>query len=533
MSEEQKPEQIDILREEYNISPYLSLPFVQTHPTHLYTLARLFGLDPILVDKANILELGCAAGGNLIPMAVQFPNATFLGIDLAEKQIEDGLKVISDLNLKNITLRAQSISDFSEREGQFDYIICHGVYSWVDDDIRAKILEICRKNLKPKGIAYVSYNTYPGWNMVNSVRELMIWHTQNIKDPKLKAQHARGILKFITDGLQDDKAPYSAFLKNEIQLLSKQPDSYLLHEHLSSFNTPVYFYQFMEAANQQKLSYLSDAFLATMFTGNLPTQFASELNKINNIIAVGQYMDFIRNQRFRCTLLCHEDLKINRAIKTTDIENFYLQLIANPTKTDFSEKDLKDGEVISFTNGPLTLTVRHLLTQHAMLILHQERFKPIHYTDLCERLVQHYPQFDRNTIKAQLNDNLNLMRSVFAGLIQISSYRGNYTSHIGEKLLACPLARYQAEKQTYVTNRRHQVIALDPLSKFLLPALDGQKDMNKLVKYALEGIKSEKLKILDENKQAIKDSNQIKNKIEEACIATVDRLAKQALLIES
>lgn len=531
MSTTTKTEAIDVLREEYNTSPYLSLPFMQTHPTHLFTLGRLFGLDPILVEKSRVLELGCAAGGNLIPMAIQFPNAEFLGIDLAEKQIEEGLKVVSDLNIKNITLRQQSIANFHEKEGQFDYIICHGVYSWVSDDVRTKILEICKKNLKPKGIAYVSYNTFPGWNMVNSVRDLMNWHTKNITDPKLKAQHARGILKFITDGLQDDKSPYSAFLKNEIQILSKQPDSYLLHEHLSSYNEPVYFYQFMEAANQHQLAYLSDAFLATMFTGNLPTQFSNELNKINNIIAVGQYMDFIRNQRFRCTLLCHQAQQINRAIKTTDIENFYLQLVANPVKTDFSEKDLKDGDSISFTNGPLTLAVRHVVTQHALLILHQTRYKPIHYTELCDRLLKLYPKHDRNFIKAQLNDNLNLMRAVFAGLIQISSYPGQYRTEVGDKIRACPLACYQAEKQNFVTNRRHQVIALDPLAKFLLPQLNGEKNMHKLVQSALQGVKDEKIKMLDQNKQPISDSNEIEKNLEQACIVTIDKLAKQALLI--
>ncbi len=223
--------------------------------------------------------------------------------------------------------------------------------------------------------------------MVNSVRDLMSWHTKNITDPKTKAIQARSVLQFISDGLQDDKSPYSEFLRSEINLLSKQADNYLLHDHLSSYNEPVYFHQFMDQANNQKLSYLSDAFLATMYTDNLPAQFSKELNKINNIIIVGQYMDFIRNQRFRCTLLCHQENQVNRSLKTDDIEHFHLQLIAKPD-SDISELSIKEGVVASFTLGSMTLKVKNPVSQLAMLILHEERFKPLHYNDLCEKIAK-------------------------------------------------------------------------------------------------------------------------------------------------
>src|SRR5574338_996005 len=98
---------VDILQAEYNAIPYHSYPFSHTHPTHLFTLATLFGLQPKAVEKARILELGCASGGNIIPLAMHFPNAECVGIDLAEKQIEEGLKHIEALNIRNINLRHQ------------------------------------------------------------------------------------------------------------------------------------------------------------------------------------------------------------------------------------------------------------------------------------------------------------------------------------------------------------------------------------------------------------------------------------------
>ncbi|MGE3319814.1 MAG: methyltransferase regulatory domain-containing protein [Candidatus Berkiella sp.] len=520
-----------ILVDEYNKAPYQSFPFSHTHPTHLFTLAKLFGLKPKPVENARILELGCASGGNLIPIAYHFPTSECLGIDISDKQIDDGIAQIMDLNISNITLRCQSILDFGIQEGKFDYIICHGVYSWVDNEARQKIMQICHDNLAKNGIAYISYNTFPGWNMVNSVRELMMWHTKNISEPAARASQARSVLKFISDGLQEDKSPYATFLRNEIQLLSMHADSYLLHEHLSSYNDPVYFHQFMDQANKAQLSYLADAFLSTMFTENLPPQFANELKKINNIVTTGQYMDFIRNQRFRCTLLCHQDQKINRSLKTTDIQDFYLLFTGKTDNPHLSEKDIGQGQEMSFANSSVTLKLRNALSQLAMLILYQEQLKPIHYKELCEQMLLKSSTKDMTALQHHLNEELNLMRTVLAGLIQISSYPGNYTLKVSEKPTACPYARYLATKQQFATNRRHQAIRLDPLTKSLLPMVDGTHQLSDLISHAREELKKGNLNILDKDKQPVTDEERIQEHLKAACQTSLENMAKQALLI--
>lgn len=522
---------VDLLEDEYNNAPYQSFAFSQTHPTHLYTLAKLFGLNPPPVEKAKVLELGCASGGNLIPMAFHYPNAEFLGIDLADKQVVVGQKIIQDMNLKNIHLEHKSISDFTPKDGKFDYIICHGVYSWVSDEVREDILKICHENLNQNGIAYVSYNTFPGWNMVNSVRDMMFWHTKNIQDPPTRAKQARSLLKFITDGLQDDRSPYAMFLKGEIAVLSKHPDSYLLHDHLSSFNQPVYFYQFMEAANKQQLSYLSDAHLATMYTDNLPPQFSNELKKVNNIIVIGQYMDYIRNQRFRSTLLCHQDVQVNRALKTNDIENHYLQFIGKPSEPNFNEKGIQEGIELTFTHGPISLKVKNKISQMALLVLYENRFKPIHYNELCDKVMTKTQVKDLSLVKKHLNDDLNILRCAFAGLMNLFSYAPIYTLEVSEKPVACPLARYLATVQNYVTNRRHEPVNLDPVAKVLLPHLDGTKSHQELEKFIEAELENGNLKAFDKDKNPIQDKNEIKKQVALFCKSSLENMAKQALLI--
>jgi cyclopropane fatty-acyl-phospholipid synthase-like methyltransferase len=160
----------------YDAVAYISKPFPQTHPDNLATLATLFGLQPPPLDNCRVLELGCASGGNLIPMAVSLPGSTCVGIDLSANQIADGQKTLAALGLKNVQLKHLSILDIDESFGEFDYIICHGVYSWVPEDVQDKILSICAANLARDGVAYVSYNTFPGWHMRGMIRDMMCYH---------------------------------------------------------------------------------------------------------------------------------------------------------------------------------------------------------------------------------------------------------------------------------------------------------------------------------------------------------------------
>src|SRR4051794_13106921 len=148
----------------YDEMPYESHPYAQTHPSRLAVVATLFGLRPPPVETCRVLELGSAAGGNIIPIAESFPRSQWVGIDLSTRQVDEGQRLVQAMGLKNVTLRHASIMDVDDSYGQFDYILAHGVFSWVPTEVRDKILDICSKRLTANGVAYVSYNTYPGWH---------------------------------------------------------------------------------------------------------------------------------------------------------------------------------------------------------------------------------------------------------------------------------------------------------------------------------------------------------------------------------
>src|SRR4029077_21071172 len=133
----------------YDIFSYRGFAYMDTHPARMVTMAALYGMNPTPVSSCRVLELGCGVGANVIPMAVQYPDSEFIGIDLSGRSIEVGSRAIAALGLRNITLRNASIMDIGADYVLFDYIIAHGVYSWVPADVRDKILAIFHDHLAP------------------------------------------------------------------------------------------------------------------------------------------------------------------------------------------------------------------------------------------------------------------------------------------------------------------------------------------------------------------------------------------------
>ena len=121
-------------------------------------------------------------------MAAQLPGASFLGIDLSARQIGDGKAVIDQLGLTNIELRHLNILDVDAAFGQFDYIIAHGVYSWVPAERAGQAPQRLGKTSRRKHSFYVSYNTYPGWHMRGMIRDMMLYHSN-----RLPRCHARQV----------------------------------------------------------------------------------------------------------------------------------------------------------------------------------------------------------------------------------------------------------------------------------------------------------------------------------------------------
>ena len=514
----------------YDITQYESHPYAQTHPELMYTMGKLFGLNPTHFKKCRVLELGCAAGGNILPLAYNFRESEFVGVDLSAKQIEQGLEQIRDLGLTNIKLLHKSIMDVDSTYGKFDYIISHGVFSWVPKEVQDKMFAICKENLTPNGIAYISYNTLPGWNMVKSIRELMLYHCQGFESHQQKVEQARLILKFMVDSLEGQNTPYVNFLISEVELLSKQGDHYLLHEHLEQDNNPMYFHEFVEQAAQHDLCYLSDTHLSGMFAHNLSEKVSSQVTKIPDIVRLNQYMDFIRNQRFRCTLLCHKNLVINRALKPEDVEKFYVSYLGN-IRNDMTDADLEEGKTIQFIGGAITLTLKHRVSKIAMKIIHDRCRKPISFSKLISLTKEQSGETDENKIKQFIHYDLGLMRLTLAGLLQLHSSSGQYTHEKTQKPKTTKLVQYQVKKKNYVTNQRHELVALNVVESKLLEYCDGTKEVKKILEKMNEHFIKGDFKLKKSSGEEMTQQDEIKENAAALCKDLLKKMSDNALLV--
>ena len=321
----------------YDAVPYESFPFGQSHPARMAGMARLFGLAAPDIGKARVLELGCSFGGNLLPMALRYPDATFIGADLSEVQINYANKIKDELGAKNVTFRRANILDLAKESGQYDYIITHGVYSWIPPEVQDAMLELYGRQLSPEGVGYISYNVYPGWKMREVVREMMLFHVGHLTDTKTKLAQARAILQYAGKLHANNQAAFGRLMAEEANLLMRCSDSYIYHEHLEPNNRPCYFHQFVAAAARHKLAYLGESSLADMLPDRHGPDLANTARQISdgNIVACEQYVDLLTNRAFRQTLLVRAERSaaMKRALTAESFKGQHISAqlkIANP-----------------------------------------------------------------------------------------------------------------------------------------------------------------------------------------------------------
>ena len=474
----------------YDQVPYQSAPFAQSHPDRLAVIATLFGMSPQPIDQCRVLELGCAAGGNLIPMAEMFPNSLFLGVDLSQRQLCEGQALITRLNLENIELMHCNILDVSPELGKFHYIIVHGVYSWVPSEVQQKILRICHDQLEPNGVAYISYNTYPGWRMRGMIRDMLTYHTRQFEEPQERVNQSRALLEFLAESVNNDKA-YGAFLAEELESFTKLKDYYLFHEHLEDINQPTYFHEFVELAESYDLQFLGEAEFQAMAYWNFSSETNQALQALSeDLIQIEQYMDFLRNRTFRQSLLCHRDHVLERTLSAKSMENLYVSSPLKPEQTD-DEIDIASQDGMCFSQGDIQVTATSPLIKAAHKALYRAWPASIDFKALLRQATQDamglIPAGDSN----ELDDHFHhlgehLIRCYASGAIELHSCSQQFVTIVSEQPAVSSLVRAQAEISTVVTNRRHEYVGLDKISRHVVLCLDGKQNREDILQKLLQ-----------------------------------------------
>ena len=365
---------------------YKSYPFPFTTPAYLEAYGTLVGLKPPTAKMARVLELGATYGGNIISQAAHNPEATFVGIELSQDQVEKGNKIIGDAKLDNVSLVQGDILNFDESMGTFDYIIAHGFYSWISDEMKDKLLDIISNHLADNGIAYVSYNTYPGWHTMEEVRQLMLFANRGHDESTHKEKVLRGktvgslvgaqILNY--DNLKERNSKFLSALRSVMQ----KDDYYVGHDHLEPHNDPCYLYQFNDHLKANNLAYVGDADLTLSMVRTYDESIADKLEQLapNSQADQEQYLDFMLDTTFRKSIICKasaaKDIsyavsnpaEVNTIPVRTTINNFTFQILFDEEALEIFENTLvkdtfqaliKDGGTFNMIEALAILKAAH------------------------------------------------------------------------------------------------------------------------------------------------------------------------------
>lgn len=463
----------------YDLVEYPNLCQVQTHPDRLAVVANLFGIDPAPPDSCKVLEIGCGTGANLLPLAAAFPSSNFTGIDLAGTAIAAGQAAIRELGLANFSLHHLDIRDFQSAPAHFDYVIAHGVYSWIPADARDALLAVIHRSLAAHGVAYVSYNCLPGCHLRRLVREIMRFHTRAVTDPVERVRQAVAICQFIANSIEKPDT-YRQLFKDQLEQVLRYGTGHLFHDDLADVNDPVYFHEFMAHAERHGLQYLGEADFFEMQDEAFSAEARAILAQMQDSrLTREQYLDFIKCRRFRQTLLCRVDAPVRPSAQATAVERFHLSSRAQAAPHGKSP----DGHPItrfSETRGG-ALEVGHPLGVCALQRLSSVWPATIPFEELFTESLEAVQFPGPEGIQARSELAEILLEGYRAGIVDFRRSPVRCAVRPPLRPKAYWLARWQLGRSSTVTTLRGENLRVeDPNGKCLLRLLDGTRTLSEI-----------------------------------------------------
>lgn len=507
----------------YDEVPYPSFTFPQTHPDRLATIAAFYGIDAAAAQNCRVLELGCGDGTNLISMAYALPTSRFVGIDLSEVHIKDAKFAAETLDLANIELRQENVVELETAElGAFDFIIAHGLYSWVPDFVRDSVLNIYEQCLTPNGIGYISYNAYPGCHIRDMTREMMRFHTKDIVDPLKKVERGKELLRLITDAVESDSV-YQAMLTLELEQISERSVPNVFHDDFADINQPFYFHEFVDQIGSYGMQYLAEADATSMSMNEIPEAARKSLEALgNDLVKREQYMDFVKCRRFRSSLICNAELRPNRSPQPSILSNL---LVASQVESEGSTDQLSAPTPLRFI-GPkgASLEINHPLTKASLIYLKNIWSRSVAFPELIEEARKLLTEFDDAALEEESNRTAAFLIQLYtAGFVKFRRHTPDFATEAGEFPMASTFARWQ------ISRGSKSVTTLSGLNlepefeavRSLISLLDGTRDRAALFSEMKEmfDVPAADRKAFEENLPAMIESN-------------LAKLAESGLLVE-
>jgi len=311
----------------YQTRSYPEMSHPRSDPAVIFVAARLAGLEPVLPSEARILEIGCASGHHLIPLAQRWPNSRFLGIDLSSKAIDDANSRAKEAGLENIDFISADLLQFDPGDETFDYIIAHGFFSWVPDEVKMRLLKFCRDHLSERGVASISYNLLSGW----SARQPVVAAARSIQQTTgCDEISALEILK----AASDSDSAQGANLRWIIEDMIAKGPHILLFDDFAPINDPWPLDRFLQTTAATGLRWLGESDPAENFPATLGDDSRAALSPLaHNPLTLQVAADLASGRTFRSSIFSKMDAPVAEKVSSNLVFQFAYRL-GKPVSAD-------------------------------------------------------------------------------------------------------------------------------------------------------------------------------------------------------
>lgn len=479
----------------YDELPYDCHPIPGTAPEQLAMTAFFHGGVAPAATGIRYLEIGCGDGANLLPLAYHRPESHFTGADASGVQIAAARRSARQLTVDNVALHDRDVRTMANDLTIFDYIVAHGVMSWVSSDVRNGIFRFCREHLSPQGLFYTTFNAYPGWKVRGMVRDLLIGHTRTTGSLRERAGIAREVAAFLHSKILMLEHPYAQLLAHELHRIADCTDSYLVHEYLSEHNQPFWHHEFVTLAAAFGLRYVADPGY-NLHDYHVPAPLHDVATQLETEpVLIDEVVDLLWYRQHRLALFCRDDAVrmdgtarmngavhperarpiLERAQIACGLRNYsgHGRLAANVTEVfhGYFESDYR----IELCD-PLAKAAIATLTERWPAALPLDALVRTASDRLVEAGLPRPEDGDWDRLAALL---LDLHGS---GQVDLRLRDSHPTVDAGDLPAVCPLTRWEAQHRSVVTTPQHHRIGLSVTERLLVAGLDGTRDRDAIAR---------------------------------------------------
>lgn len=457
---------------------YRGKAFPQTHPDRLATVARLHGIPAVAPERCRVLELGCGDGANLLPMAFELGESSFVGVDLDADRIEQGQAQIRELGLTNVELFARDIGELGEEYGKFDYIVAHGVYCWVPLHVREHLLTLCRTLLNDGGVAFVSFNVLPGWHFLEYMRDFALLTAEQEGSGGDVLARIRSLAKVFAEGLGGGGAgAQNLHLKALFDRLLASSDYLLAFDYLGDVAEPLSLGDFVSAAEEKGLRYVADANFFETELQRVPARVRSALTKeVAEPFAREKLADFFGARLFRRALLCKADQAVELR-GAGAVKDF--QVLAQVTRTSGNDEASEPTPASFSMLHQVKLTVSAPVVKQALMVLGDVWPQSIGFAALVARVTSGVAGSSSAEVERVLTEALWELYG--AGALDLRCSPPRCAQHAGDRPSASLLARLSLSESGETVNQHHELARFtDGISQVLFRLLDGTRTRQEL-----------------------------------------------------